>query len=87
MTKFITRNRRRAGIFIVALFGGLFFTLTGNAAEMPEYQQELEKAMDKVFGVLESIDKENIGPEEKQRKAIAWVKIFDMALIIKTIYG
>ena len=76
MTKFITINRKRAAMFIVALFWGLFFTLAGNAAEVPEYQQELEKAMDKVFGVLESIDKEKIGPEEKQDKAIAWVRNF-----------
>lgn len=43
---------------------------------IPEYQLALNKALDTVFAVLESINKENISEQNKKEKALAFAREF-----------
>jgi methyl-accepting chemotaxis protein len=43
---------------------------------VPEYQLALNKALDTVFGVLESINSENISEQNKKEKALAFGREF-----------
>lgn len=85
MIKF-TRSGKTVVGFITGLCAVIFFAVTVTATEasspadepqepVPEYRMTLKKAMDKLFSELESIRKEEIGPEEKRQKAIEFIKV------------
>ena len=85
MIKF-TRSGKTVVGFIAGLCAVIFFAVTVTATEssspadepqepVPEYRMTLKKAMDKLFSELESIRKEGIGLEEKQQKAIEFIKV------------
>ncbi len=85
MIKF-TRSGKTVAGFIAGLCAVIFFAVTVTATEssspadepqepVPEYRMTLKKAMDKLFSELESIRKEGIGLEEKQQKAIEFIKV------------
>ena len=85
MIKF-TRSGKTVVSIIAGLCAVIFLAVTVTATEssspadkpqepVPEYRMTLKKAMDKLFSELESIRKEGIGLEEKQQKAIEFIKV------------
>ena len=89
MIKF--KSRKKASCIICSLSAVMFFAVAAFGGDvpllmakkgadkpkvtMPRYQETLQKAMDKLFGVLESIEKEKgISEEEKEKKAIEFVR-------------
>jgi len=87
MSKFISTSKR-APAFIISFLAVTFFAVSGMAADvasktadesqktMPTFMLAMEDGMNKIYSVIESIEKEKgLNPEEKMQRFIEFCKV------------